>query len=537
MFTPEINRAATEAFQNIFQIKGREILKNPKSVRNLISDFLPGYEYESARNIIRIACEWDIFALLLDESIPAANRAEYAARQMQEKAFISVQITREVVSWAAVALGLPKPEESVCGSSSDTAHTGAAEPVRTASDKPAVEDEGYLRIDTDRYGHRIVYGSREKIARDNVRRIVIPDGVDEIGSQGFEGCSGLVSVSIPNSVKSIGDRAFRGCSGLSSVTVPRGVVLIGTGAFRDCSNLSSVTVPDSVRYMEQDVFLHCGRLRIHCAHTSQPSGWEAGWNPDNCPVTWKPIPSPSGSASSTAGKPPTKPTGSTAAKPTGSTAAKPTGSTAAKPASKKKKKKKSKAGLAVTLVLLSIILLTALFITVDWEIMQWVASPLSAVALLVLTFLGVVLLSVVKDKDSEFIVGGCAWMFLLWTAANVGLSIWLEEAYRPFGICISIAMALFLITVGLLVGRAVCCALSSVLGAFNGLTAYLFISNRTDAFLQTPLRIAVPMLAAAAVCFMLAPYRKENYAKRFLVLLVGLAGGTVCAVLVSLGGR
>ena len=104
MFTPEINKAATEAFQSIIKAKGREILKNSKSVQNLMSDFLPGYEYESIRNLIKIAAEWNIFAILFDESIPEENRVEYAAKQMTEKTFVPLETTRVVVSWAAEAL-------------------------------------------------------------------------------------------------------------------------------------------------------------------------------------------------------------------------------------------------------------------------------------------------------------------------------------------------------------------------------------------------------------------------------------------------
>ncbi len=53
-----------------------------------------------------------------------------------------------------------------------------------------------------------------------ITKLVIPNDVTSINSYAFYGCSGLTSVTIPNSVTSIGERAFSGCSGLKKVIVP-----------------------------------------------------------------------------------------------------------------------------------------------------------------------------------------------------------------------------------------------------------------------------------------------------------------------------
>ena len=70
--------------------------------------------------------------------------------------------------------------------------------------------------------------------------------VTSIGSEAFEHCRGLTSVTIPNSVTSIGHDAFFGCRGLTSVTIPNSVTSIGFYAFEDCSGLTSVSIPTSV---------------------------------------------------------------------------------------------------------------------------------------------------------------------------------------------------------------------------------------------------------------------------------------------------
>ena len=73
-----------------------------------------------------------------------------------------------------------------------------------------------------------------------ITSITIPDGVMEIPSYAFRGCSSLTSITIPDSVISIGWGAFRDCSGLISVTIPSSVGTISRYAFYNCSNLSNI---------------------------------------------------------------------------------------------------------------------------------------------------------------------------------------------------------------------------------------------------------------------------------------------------------
>ena len=59
--------------------------------------------------------------------------------------------------------------------------------------------------------------ARLNISRKNLTEFVIPDGVKQIGSWAFRGCSALTSITIPDSVTHIGENAFSECSSLTQV--------------------------------------------------------------------------------------------------------------------------------------------------------------------------------------------------------------------------------------------------------------------------------------------------------------------------------
>ncbi len=107
----------------------------------------------------------------------------------------------------------------------------------------------YLSSDTPWYSYK-----------NDIKTVIIEEGVTNIGRSAFSGCSGLTSVTIPNGVTSIGQSAFYGCSSLTSVTIPNSVTSIGESAFSDCSGLTSVIIPNSVTSIGGYAFKGCSGL-------------------------------------------------------------------------------------------------------------------------------------------------------------------------------------------------------------------------------------------------------------------------------------
>ena len=91
---------------------------------------------------------------------------------------------------------------------------------------------------------------------------IIPDSVKTIGSNAFEGCTGLTGVTIPYGVKTIGNSAFSGCIGLKSITIPNSVTEIEGSAFSGCIGLKSITITESVTEIGGWAFSGCEGLTL-----------------------------------------------------------------------------------------------------------------------------------------------------------------------------------------------------------------------------------------------------------------------------------
>jgi hypothetical protein len=83
--------------------------------------------------------------------------------------------------------------------------------------------------------------------------------IDVLPSMMFKNCISLSEIDIPN-CKSIGSEAFEGCTGLRSVTIPDGVQKIGERAFEGCEHLTSIYIPSSVQFVASDAFNGCINL-------------------------------------------------------------------------------------------------------------------------------------------------------------------------------------------------------------------------------------------------------------------------------------
>lgn len=88
----------------------------------------------------------------------------------------------------------------------------------------------------------------------NLESISLPQSLEIIGSLQFKECISLKEIIIPPNVKEIKDMQFYGCSALSKVTLNEGLEEIGNQAFKQCQSITEIIIPDSVKTIRAFAF-------------------------------------------------------------------------------------------------------------------------------------------------------------------------------------------------------------------------------------------------------------------------------------------
>lgn len=156
----------------------------------------------------------------------------------------------------AVTAFAEDPEWS-CGANASnivTAHFNSASGTLTFSGEGAMENYQTMH-----------FVAPWKEISNQIKKIVIENGVTSIGSNAFYQCSDMqatLDFSDAKALTSIGNNAFYGCKKLTgSLEIPDSVTEIGAEAFLDCNNLSgNFELPEGLQSVGNDAFYNCYNL-------------------------------------------------------------------------------------------------------------------------------------------------------------------------------------------------------------------------------------------------------------------------------------
>ena len=97
-------------------------------------------------------------------------------------------------------------------------------------------------------------------AREQIKTVVLAEGITRVGDRAFTGCGNLAGVSLPTTLKTVGEMAFNGCSALEELTLPEGLTNVGWNAFTGCNHLKEMIFPDSVKTIGNGALAECNAL-------------------------------------------------------------------------------------------------------------------------------------------------------------------------------------------------------------------------------------------------------------------------------------
>lgn len=93
--------------------------------------------------------------------------------------------------------------------------------------------------------------------KDEIKKVIIEEGITRIGKYSFYECANLESISIPDTVMSIGSYAFSSCEALNELQLPDSITTIESYAFNKCIKIPSLVIPKSVTQIEDSAFATC----------------------------------------------------------------------------------------------------------------------------------------------------------------------------------------------------------------------------------------------------------------------------------------
>ncbi len=95
-----------------------------------------------------------------------------------------------------------------------------------------------------------------------LEKVVYAEGLTEIDSNAFYGCTALREITIPNSLESIGERAFEGCTSLETLDLSNTkLTSIGAYPFGSCTALTSLTLPNTLKDIPHGLVHGCTNLQ------------------------------------------------------------------------------------------------------------------------------------------------------------------------------------------------------------------------------------------------------------------------------------
>ena len=95
---------------------------------------------------------------------------------------------------------------------------------------------------------------------EQIKKVVVGEGITSIGTQAFVGYENLSSVTLPNSLDSICASAFASTA-ITSITLPSNLSFLGNGVFNNCKSLKTINLSSALTKIPYQFCANCSSLQ------------------------------------------------------------------------------------------------------------------------------------------------------------------------------------------------------------------------------------------------------------------------------------
>lgn len=108
----------------------------------------------------------------------------------------------------------------------------------------------------------------------NLTSITLPESLEEIGDSSFVKC-GFINLEIPDSVTKVGVSCFTGCNDLKTVKFSKNLLIIPEYMFSQCPRLEDINMPNSIKKIDNFAFDGCGVVNLQLPSNLEYVGYGA----------------------------------------------------------------------------------------------------------------------------------------------------------------------------------------------------------------------------------------------------------------------
>lgn len=112
----------------------------------------------------------------------------------------------------------------------------------------------------------------------NLETVQMPSTITKWGVSVFAGCTSLKTFFLPDFLTEVPRNTFDGCSSLTNIELSDKITAIGEKAFAFCDGIKTIKIPASVTMIDESAFWNCNPKTVYCYAEKVPETVEGAFD-------------------------------------------------------------------------------------------------------------------------------------------------------------------------------------------------------------------------------------------------------------------